>query len=471
MTRPSVRPAPSREEPIHDLLGVGCGPANLALAVALEEEAERAGGTDLARLFLEARPEPCWHPGMLLEGSLIQIAVLKDLVTVRNPQSRFTFLSYLKDRGRLFEFLNLRDLFPTRYEFNDYLCWVADRLGETIRFGYAVETVRPAQGVPGTEPGEVLEVIARDAATGGTKRFLARNVVVATGGRPTFPDGLEVRPGGRVLHPQEFARRIGEVAPDEAGSYRFVVVGSGQSGAELFYHLATRYPRSEVTATVRRFGYKPVDESDFTNEVFFPDMVDFFYGLPEDRREMVVDSFRDVNYAVVDHPLIKKIYRFLYDERVRGRDRVRLLPYLELRKVEEDDERVRLELEHKVHGERVTLDCDAAVLCTGYEWAREEHPVLAELADSVERDGRGRWAVERDYRLVTRPELSAGVYLQGYAEDTHGISETVLSLLPIRAQEIVDSVLERRGGSKEAARERASEGGAIVRAALGGGHG
>jgi hypothetical protein len=116
----AVLPGPSARCEIHDVIGVGSGPANLALAVCLEEEAEE-GRRDLSRLFLEIKPRAVWHPGMLLEDSLIQISVLKDLATIRNPRSRFTFLNDLKSRGRLFEFLNLRDLFPTRIEFNDYL--------------------------------------------------------------------------------------------------------------------------------------------------------------------------------------------------------------------------------------------------------------------------------------------------------------------------------------------------------------
>src|SRR5690242_17436829 len=59
---------------VHDVVGVGCGPANLALGICLEEEAEAPGGHDLRRVFLEAKPHAVWHPGMLLEDSLIQIS-------------------------------------------------------------------------------------------------------------------------------------------------------------------------------------------------------------------------------------------------------------------------------------------------------------------------------------------------------------------------------------------------------------
>lgn len=427
---------------VYDILGVGCGPANLALAVALDEQAESPEGVALSSLFLEARPEPCWHPGMLLDGSLIQITVLKDLATVRNPQSRFTFLNYLKEKGRLYEFLNLRDLFPSRYEFNDYLRWVTTELGPAVRTGFAVRAVRPAERA---ESGRIesFEVDAQDAASGDLRTFRAKNVVLATGGRPTFPEGLEVKPDGRILHPASFAQRIGELCPDRQCDYRFAVVGSGQSGAELFYYLLDNYPRAQVTASVRKFGYKPVDESDFTNEIFFPHMVDWVYGLPADRRREVVDSFRDVNYAVVDHPLIHKIYRALYDEQVRGKNRARVEPFHQLVGIEETDDSVRLQFDHLVDGSRKSLEVDYAVLATGYTWEREKHPLLADVAPwVVERDG--RWGVGRDYRLATSDELAAGVYLQGYAEDTHGISETVLSLLPVRAQDILDSIVAGR---------------------------
>ncbi len=436
--------------PVYDLVGLGFGPANLSLAIALEEAAEEPGGVDLRRLFLEARPEHCWHPDMLLENSLIQITVLKDLVTVRNPRSRFTFLSYLQEKGRLFEFLNLRDLFPSRVEFNDYLGWVAGKLAGNARYGRRAKSVRPVAGADGEVT--MLEVVARDEATGEEERYRARNVVVATGGRPSAPPGIEPPAGPlaeRVIHSHYFMTRIAEQFPDRYAPYRFVVVGSGQSGAELFYCLVNRYPNADVTATVRRFGYKPVDESDFTNEVFFPEMVDFFYELPEGKRAEVVDSFREVNYSVVDHPLIRKIYRALYDERLAGKDRARVLPYRKLVAIGTRGEALLPRFEHLVEGGASEIPCDGLILATGYRWDKE-HPLLDELAPYFELDGRGGYKVLRDYRLAGKPGFTAGVYLQGYCEQSHGISETVLSLLPMRAQDILDSVLEAHASRREA---------------------
>jgi len=439
----------SVSEPIYDLIGVGFGPANLSLAIALEEEAERPGGQDVSRLFLEARMDPCWHPGLLIEDSRIQITVLKDLVTLRNPRSRFTFLSYLKEKDRLFEFLNLRDLFPSRVEFNDYLCWAGEQLADRVRYGRRVTAIEPVEDEAGRV--RVVRVRSRNEADGSEEVRLARNVVVATGPRRWLPDGIEL-PGGeledRVFHAYDFMQRMDRGFPDRNGRHRLVVVGGGQTGAELFWTLMKRYPNADVTATVRGFGYKPVDESDFINQVFFPEMIDFFYNLPDDKRKKVFDSFRDVNYAVVDHPLIQKIYRFLYDERVAGKDRARLLPYMHLESIGTEGDEVRLRFRHVLEERPVEIACDGLIVASGFRWNRE-HPLIQGLADRFERDASGSYRILRDYRVAGRPGFEAGVYLQGYCEESHGISETVLSLLPMRAQDIVESLAERLDGGRE----------------------
>jgi len=427
---------------VYDVVGIGCGPANLALGVCLQEEAEAPGGSDLARVFLEAKPHAVWHPGMLLEDSLIQISVLKDLATVRNPRSRFTFLSYLQAKGRLFEFLNLRDLFPTRIEFNDYLAWVAGELARSVRYGRRALSVAPVSGGPG-EPVELLRVRAENVATGEVEELLARNVVVATGGSPRVPAGIELAPGGRTFHAQDFMLRLKRDFADRAAPYRFVVVGQGQSAAELFCYLLNHYREADVTAAIRRFAYKPVDDSDFTNEIFFPQMVDFLYDLPEEKRRWVLDMCKDVNYAVVDMALIRRIYRCLYQERVEGRDRARIRPFLELRGVDERPDGAVARFVDILRDRPVTLEADAVVLATGFAW-RRDHPLLAELSPYLEREPSGAYRIERDYRIATGEGFAPRVYLQGFAEPTHGASETVLSLLPIRAGDILRSILSVR---------------------------
>ena len=76
----------------YDVIGVGFGPANLAIAIALEEDA-RTRESGLRYCFLDSKPAFEWHGGMLLENSRMQISFLKDLATLRNPASRYTFVN------------------------------------------------------------------------------------------------------------------------------------------------------------------------------------------------------------------------------------------------------------------------------------------------------------------------------------------------------------------------------------------
>src|SRR5262245_61603677 len=99
------------EPAVYDLVGVGFGPSNLALAIALTEFNEQTAKPVTAQ-FLERQPRFGWHRGMLIEDATMQVSFLKDLVTMRNPTSRFSFLCYLKARDRLVDFINHKNLFP-----------------------------------------------------------------------------------------------------------------------------------------------------------------------------------------------------------------------------------------------------------------------------------------------------------------------------------------------------------------------
>src|SRR4051794_8486511 len=77
------------EYPEVELLAIGAGPSNLALAVAIEEMAP----ADFARscLVIEQHSDVAWQRGMLLPWAQSQVSFLKDLVTMRNPRSRYSF--------------------------------------------------------------------------------------------------------------------------------------------------------------------------------------------------------------------------------------------------------------------------------------------------------------------------------------------------------------------------------------------
>ena len=52
--------------------------------------------------------------------------------------------------------------------------------------------------------------------------------------------------------------------------------------------------------------------------------------------------------------------------------------------------------------------------------------------------------VDRNYRMVLPPSFTATCHLQGVNEATHGIADSLLSVLAIRSQDIVNDLLAHR---------------------------
>jgi non-ribosomal peptide synthase protein (TIGR01720 family) len=69
-----------------DLLGVGFGPSNLAVAIAAAEHNATGPAAQVLRArFVERQEAFGWHRGMLIDDATMQVSFLKDLVTLRNP--------------------------------------------------------------------------------------------------------------------------------------------------------------------------------------------------------------------------------------------------------------------------------------------------------------------------------------------------------------------------------------------------
>lgn len=111
---------------IYDLIGIGFGPSNLALAICVEEYNNQYKDK-IEACFLEKQRDFFWHKDMLLPNVDIQISFLKDLVTLRNPCSSFSFINYLHQKNRLEDFINLKRFHTTREEFHDYFLWAAKK--------------------------------------------------------------------------------------------------------------------------------------------------------------------------------------------------------------------------------------------------------------------------------------------------------------------------------------------------------
>src|SRR3981081_2283535 len=116
-----------------DAVGVGVGPFNLSLAALLAPTGFKAH-------FFDRSAEFQWHPGLLFPEATIQVSYLKDLVTLVDPTSPYSFLAFLRAHKRLYRFINRTEIRVSRVEFNQYLQWVIGRL-PNVEFGAEVREV------------------------------------------------------------------------------------------------------------------------------------------------------------------------------------------------------------------------------------------------------------------------------------------------------------------------------------------
>lgn len=183
-------------ETIKDLIGVGFGPSNLALAIALEELAQSQGHA-LDALFIDKQHDYRWHGDTLATQSELQISFLKDLVSLRNPTSPYSFVNYLHQKQRLADFINLGTFYPCRLEYNDYLRWAAEHFAAQAVYGEQVLRIEPE--VTGGRV-EHLRLVSRDA-NGREHSRRTRSVVIGSGGTPKIPEKFTAfKDDPRVFH-------------------------------------------------------------------------------------------------------------------------------------------------------------------------------------------------------------------------------------------------------------------------------
>ncbi|AZP19103.1 ornithine monooxygenase [Streptomyces aquilus] len=421
--------------PVYDILGIGFGPANLALAIALEER-----NSPLTARFLEARPSPEWQPGMLLDGSDIQNHPSRDLVTLRNPRSRYSFLNYLHEQGRLLRHLNLPAEFPLRKEYAGYIRWAAGF------FSHLVDCNQRAEGLQVVEEnGERLYEVTTMAGN----RYLGRTLVMGPGRTPYIPAPYDTLRGDRVFHLTQYLPKLASLtASGEPASV--AVIGGSQSAVELALDLGRRFPRTRVTTYTRSHSLRQKDTSPFSEEGYFPEFTDYYFRASRDGKKALDAYMHPTNYSSADIDVLRELYLEIYEQELDGDQRLFVRGNLEAVSVAEAGGRVDIDFRERHTGETVTDSVDFAVLATGFRnmgpGAHEElcPPLMAGLADRFAKESDGRLEVSGDYALKPVVDGTPPLFLNGLCESSHGIGDAgSFSLLSLRASTLTDALTER----------------------------
>ncbi|MER5930572.1 SidA/IucD/PvdA family monooxygenase [Streptomyces sp. NPDC002054] len=423
----------------HDLVGIGIGPFNLSLAALAHGLQQREwSGSGLDTAFYDQSRHFRWHPGLLIDGATLQVPFLADLVTLADPTSPWTFLNYLKHKERLFPFYFAEHFHIQRAEYDAYCRWVADRL-PGLHFGHQVDAVR------WNPEHDVFEVdftqLDADGEAEALGRTHTRHLALGVGTAPYIPEPLRPlaeAPTVPVIHSAEYLDNRARIL----GAEHVTVIGSGQSGAEIFLDLLRSRPagRERLTWLARTPSFAPMEYSKLGLEHFTPDYTHYFHALPEPVRDQLVPAQWQLHKGI-DADTIAAIHEELYRRTLHGGwpDAV-LTPGVTVRTAGRlATTKVELHLEHTQQGTRSRLTTDAVVLATGYR-ERPLSPLLAGLDPYLRRDSADRPRIDRNHRMILDPAVTGSVFVQNGERHTHGVGAPDLGLAAWRSAAILNTL-------------------------------
>jgi len=411
--------ATERIDRSYDLIGVGIGPFNLSLAALLDPVQPRVGS-----LFFDQAASFAWHPGLLFDDATVQVSYLKDLVTLADPTSPYSFLAFLSAHGRLYRFITANFARTGRWEFNQYFQWVASLL-PNLAFECPVESV--------TVEGDDLAVVA------GGRRYSTRTLVLGSGLTPNIPECALPHIGPDFIHASRFLHARISVA-----GRRVAVVGGGQTGAEIMLRLladADALPR-EVCWISRRPNFLPMDDSPFTNELFTPGYSNYFFRLEREQRMRLLDEQKLASDGISMETLVQ-LYQRLYQIEFNrdGRRCWSLRPGCKLEGVRPNGDGWTLGIICDLDGSVSSYDADVVIFCTGY--ANRFPAYLEPLRDRIPWEENG-FRLRDDYSIAWDAPRGLRMYAQNGARAVRGVADPNLSLMAWRSATIINSILGRQ---------------------------
>ncbi|KAB0461857.1 lysine N(6)-hydroxylase/L-ornithine N(5)-oxygenase family protein [Vibrio kanaloae] len=398
-----------------DLAGVGVGPFNLSIAALLADKPQ------INAQFFEGRDSFVWHPGLLLDNTNMQTMFLKDLVTAVNPESPYSFMSYLVKNKKFYRFLSAELQCISRHEFSDYLAWAAHQLNN-VQFATKVEHVEFT--------GSIFDVHTNQGI------YQAKNLCIGTGKVPYIPDCAKPHIGERVFHAVEMGLRERDFT-----NKRVMIIGGGQSGADIFLNaLQHKWGKPKSLDWVsRRANYQPLDEASFTNEFFAPDYVDAFVNLSPKVKQQEVANQKLTSDGITQKALLTIYQELYYRFDVLKEDKwVKLLPHRTLTHISEHDKAFKLMVSNALGECLEAHQADIVILATGFESPNPS--CLSSIFPLLDMDEQNRYQMTPDFELKWEGQATNKIFAVNAGIHSHGIAEPQLSLMAWRSAKIINSL-------------------------------
>jgi lysine N6-hydroxylase len=402
--------------PRYHTVGIGAGPANLSLAALFQSSA-----SEQIALF-DRQPGPAWHNTLLHAGVRMQTSWLKDLVSSVDPRHELTFTNYLVTTGRLYALLHAQfDVIP-RLEYVRYLEWAARKL-PNISYGVAVDRI--SFGADG------FTVYSQDRPLAASE-----HLVIAVGTMPLIPPELSGLPPERAFIADELAGRLGGMKADLAAPV--AVVGGRMTGFEAAMKLVEQGFTS-VTWYGRRLWFDTLDDSPIANDVYRPAHLEALFRMPPPARRKVIAGLETTGDGLTPG-VMRGLYQVNYDRMLElGRFPLTFCPGREVTAAAADGDDIVLTC--RSAGQTEQSRARYVVIATGRQNAHI--PFDDDLRRRVEEGEDGEPMVEPDFSLRWKGMNGHQIYALNRARMTHGLTDANLTLLPVRAAIVMNSMFGR----------------------------
>lgn len=416
-----------------NIIGIGIGPFNLGLAALLSTH------NDIESVFLERKPEFHWHQGLLLPGTTLQVPFFADLVTMADPSHKLSYLSYLHQQDRLYQFYYYENFQIPRIEYNHYCRWAANQLAN-CHFGENVTEVTYDQ------QNDTFR-IQSELASGQKKQYVSQNIAIGIGTKPNIPKWLETCHHPLVKHASEFGRLQDKLTKCK----NVAIIGSGQSAAECVLALFRSLTPEQVDkgASIRWItqsaGYHPMEYSKLGQECFTPSYMDYFQNLPRNkRREISADQgllFKGISFTT-----IADIYDLIYERSIGGKNPGLLLnPNCKVLSIEENSQSDSLKIRctHTQLDKNFSIEANAVIAAVGYvhDWPQW----LEQFKDSIlETDDKNKFIIQRNFTAKRCDQGLGKIFIQNSEIFQQGVGSPDLGIGANRNSIIINQLIGKK---------------------------